>query len=169
MARRSYPVVMTSDEIVSLLDLQPHPDGGYFREVYRATEVLHLPRGLRPAWTSYYALLTSAACIALHRVASDQVWHFYCGDPLEIIWLTQDGRRTDKQLGLDLAAGARPQVVVPARSWYGARVAKGGSWTLIGCTIAPAPELADFDLGERAALNARFPAHGRIIAELTVS
>jgi predicted cupin superfamily sugar epimerase len=155
-------------EIVRSLALQPHPEGGFFRELYRAETHVDTPRGPRPASTAIYFLLTADTFSALHRIASDEAWHFYAGDPLDVICLEDaTGARRDLRLGPDFAAGAAPFALVPARTWFGARVAQGGAWSLCGCTVAPGFDFADFEMGQRAALTARFAAHAAIIAELT--
>ena len=154
---------MRAEEIVRTLDLQPHPEGGFYKELYRAAEVVQTPRGPRPASTAIYFLLTSDRCSALHRIASDEAWHFYAGDALEIVTLDEtSGARTDLRLD-----ARQPFALVLARRWFGARVAAGGTYALVGCTVAPGFDFADFELGGRAMLTARFPAHAAIVAELT--
>jgi len=151
------------EEIVRTLHLQPHPEGGFYRELYRAEEMVPTPRGPRPASTAIYFLLTSGSFSALHRIASDEAWHFYAGDALEIVALDEaTGARKDLHLG----AGA-PFALVPARAWFGARLAPGGTYALCGCTVAPGFDFVDFELGGRDVLTARFPAHASIVVELT--
>jgi predicted cupin superfamily sugar epimerase len=154
---------MRAEEIVRTLDLHPHPEGGFFRELYRAEEIVQTPRGPRPASTAIYFLLTEDSFSALHRIASDEAWHFYAGDAVEIVTLDEtNGARRDLRLGAD-----EPFALVPARTWFGARVAAGGTYALVGCTGAPGFDFADFELGGRAELTARFPAEAAIVAELT--
>jgi predicted cupin superfamily sugar epimerase len=150
-------------EIVRSLQLTPHPEGGFFRELYRADSHVATPRGPRPASTAIYFLLTADTFSALHRIASDEAWHFYGGDPLDIVTLDEStGSRRD--LRLDASA---PFALVPAHTWFGARVAPGGAHALVGCTVAPGFDFADFELASRTALAARFPAHAALVAELT--
>ena len=156
---------MRADEIVRTLDLQPHPEGGFFKEIYRAEAVVQTPRGPRPASTAIYFLLTEGSFSALHRIASDEAWHFYAGDAVEIVTLDEtepNGARRDLRLD-----ARQPFALVRARTWFGARVAAGGAYALVGCTVAPGFDFADFELGGRAVLTARFPAHAAIVAELT--
>jgi uncharacterized protein len=132
---------MTAEEIVELLGLQPHPEGGFYRETFRAPA----PDGGRGASTAIYYLLRGGDVSAWHRVVdADEVWHHYAGAPLELI-LSADGQeRRSVRLGTDLAAGERPQAVVPAGVWQAARPL--GGWVLVGCTVAPAFEFAGFEM-----------------------
>jgi hypothetical protein len=159
---------------VDALGLRPHPEGGYYRETYRAA--LALPRealgesfgGPRACSTAIYFLITAGSFSALHRIASDEVWHFHAGGPLEIVTLRPDGTRCDLRLGLDLAAGERPQHVVHAGAWFGSRLAReSDGYALVSCTVAPGFDFSDFELAERGALRARFPEHAAIIDALT--
>jgi predicted cupin superfamily sugar epimerase len=159
------PATPTAAEIVRTLELQPHPEGGFYRELYRATEMVHLPRGPRPASTAIYFLLTKDTFSALHRIASDEAWHFYAGDALDIVTLDESRAEAPRR---DLRLDPRqPFALVPARTWFGARLAPGGTYALVGCTVAPGFDFADFEMGERAGLTARFPAEAAIVAELT--
>lgn len=168
---------MTVDEIVTALALAPHPEGGFYRETYRAG--LTLPAaaleathgGARSASTAIYFLVPRSAFSALHRIASDEAWHFYGGAPLEIVEITPEGDLRSTVLGSDLSCGERPQHVVPAGAWFGSRVLAGsearGDHALVGCTVAPGFDFADFELADRASLSARFPAHRALIGALT--
>jgi predicted cupin superfamily sugar epimerase len=131
---------VTAEEVVRLLGLQPHPEGGLFRETFRASA----EDGGRGASTAIYYLLRGGEASAWHRVDADEVWHHYAGAPLELT-LAEGGRgRSAVRLGADLAAGERPQAVVPAGVWQTARSL--GDWTLVGCTVAPAFELSGFEM-----------------------
>lgn len=131
---------VTADEVVRLLGLAPHPEGGFFRETFRDAA----PAGGRGASTAIYYLLREEDESAWHRVDAAEVWHHYAGAPLDVT-LSADGReRTVLRLGTDLAAGERPQVVVPAGVWQAARPVSG--WTLVGCTVAPAFDFAGFEM-----------------------
>jgi predicted cupin superfamily sugar epimerase len=148
----------TANDIISLLNLKPHPEGGYYTETYRAPDgiartSLHERYGADRHFSSaIYYLLTPDSVSTFHRLASDEVFHFYAGDPVEQVVLrpTLDGEVVT--LGNDLAAGQRPQVVVPLGVWQGARLCAGGKWALLGCTVAPGFDFADFEVGERAFL-----------------
>jgi hypothetical protein len=162
---------MHADDIIRQLGLQPHPEGGYFRETYRASESIaagSLDRrygGARAASTAIYYLLEAGQRSALHRLKSDEIFHFYAGEPLRIIEIAPDGRLTETVLGADLAAGAMPQHVIPAGAWFGALPV--GRFALVGCTVAPGFDFADFELAETAALLAAFPQHEAWIRRLT--
>jgi len=154
------------DQLVRLLSLRPHPEGGFYREVHRAAEVLELPRGPRAACTAIHYVLPPGRSSALHRVTSDELWTWFDGDPLELHLLHPDGRYERIPLGRDVAAGQRPLAVVPAGVWQAAGpAAAGGAWC--GCTVAPGFEFADFELGEWAALLAAFPDQRALIERLT--
>lgn len=136
------------------LGLQPHPEGGWFRETYRAAGMTNG----RNHSTAIYFLLEGGQFSALHRIRSDEVWHFYDGDPLEIHQLGRDVI----PLGPD-----HPQAVVPAGTWFGARLRDGRGFALVGCTVAPGFDFADFELARRSDLLSQFPAHRDIILSLT--
>ena len=159
------------------LNLQPHPEGGYFAEVYRAAEDIPasaLPdryTGPRSFGTSIYFLLDEQRFSAFHRIQSDEGWHYYTGNsPIWLYVLAPDGRLTEHVLGPDPEAGQVFQVVVPARHWFAAHVAdEAGAFGLVGCTVQPGFDFADFELAERTTLQAECPAHAALIARLTRS
>lgn len=131
---------MTAARIIAALGLQPHPEGGWFRETFR-----HAPaEGGRGASTAIYYLLQAGESSHWHRVDADEVWHFYAGESLELS-LSRDGAVISRALlGNDLAAGQAPQIVVPAGCWQSARPL--GAYTLVGCTVAPAFEFSGFEM-----------------------
>jgi predicted cupin superfamily sugar epimerase len=168
--------LLTAEKLIELLDLKPLPmEGGFFRETYRAEETFspaQLPArypSARSFSTAIYYLLTSApGCFsALHRVASDEVFHFYVGDAVEMLLLNPEGTWQRVELGNDLLRGERPQLVVPRGVWQGARVAAGGSFALLGTTVAPGFDAEDFELGAREELLRRYPQAAELIAALT--
>jgi predicted cupin superfamily sugar epimerase len=152
------------DALVTRLGLLPHPEGGFYRETYRAPVTTRTARGERAASTAIYFLLRREDVSALHRIASDEGWHFHAGAPLRIVCLDERGH-TELHLGLDLAAGQAPQAVVPAGTWFGAR--SEGDFTLVSCTVAPGFDFADFELGDRAALEREYPDHVELIRSYT--
>jgi len=164
--------------LVKRLNLQPHPEGGYFRETYRAAETIP-PAGLperfgaaRSVSTAIYYLLEAGQHSRLHRIKSDELWHFYTGDPLTIVEIGPDGTLRETQLGAALDGSTIFQHLVPAGAWFGATPAPGGrfapmGFALVGCTVAPGFDFADFALAERAALLAAFPRHEAWIRRLT--
>jgi predicted cupin superfamily sugar epimerase len=163
-----------AEELIRLLNLQPHPrEGGYFRETYRAADLLPtaaLPphyRGPRSASTAIYYLLTPDTCSALHRLGSDEVFHFYLGSPVRMLQLFQDGRSKEVILGPDLSQGQSVQVMVPRGVWQGSVLEPGGDFALLGCTVAPGFEYADYESASRAELLARYPTYADLITRLT--
>lgn len=160
--------------IITLLGLEPHPEeGGFFVETWRsetqiAAEALGgVYDGPRSAGTAIYYLLTPDTFSALHRLKSEEVFHFYLGDPVEMLHLYPDGRAETVMLGPDIANGQSPQVVVPAGVWQGARLAEGGEVALLGCTVAPGFEFADYEHGQRAELLDGWSAAAPLIEALT--
>jgi uncharacterized protein len=132
---------MTADDIIRLLDLKPHPEGGHFAETFRDAA----DGGGRAASTAIYFLLARGERSHWHRVDAAEVWHYYAGSPLRLeIAANSDGLVRRVRLGLDLAAGERPQAVVPRHAWQAAESL--GDWTLVGCTVAPGFEFAGFEM-----------------------
>lgn len=159
---------MTSERIIAELGLLPHPEGGHFREVFRSPlRVAHPTRGARSASTAIYFLLRTDEFSAFHRVTSDEVWHYYAGDPL-VLHVIQEGSHRKDVLGPGLDHGERPLAVVPANAWQAAKPAAGPrGYSLCGCTVAPGFEFADFELPTRADLLAAFPHFGELIRAFT--
>jgi predicted cupin superfamily sugar epimerase len=157
-------------KIVERFDLQPHPEGGYFREIHRSTVTLEHPGvygARRSGCTLIYFLLAARDFSAFHRVrASDEAWHLYGGGPLELHTIDTDGRYARHGLNRDLERG-EPVAVVPAGCWQAARLAPGAEFAFCGCTVAPGFDFADFEMPPAHELVAQFPAHERIIRELT--
>jgi predicted cupin superfamily sugar epimerase len=148
-------------QLIQMLGLIPHPERGFYSETYRAaTRVISSsPEGERSASTAIYFLVVEGEpTTSLHRLKSDEVFHLYEGGPLEILQLRTDGSIVVARLGLDMAAGERPQVVVPAGAWFGTVLVDGASHCLVGCTVAPGFEFADFELADGPELEAAYPA-----------
>lgn len=165
--------MQSADDIIRLLDLKPLPlEGGYFRETYRSADTL--PASLWPgryradknAGTAIYYLLTPDTFSALHRLPTDEVYHFYLGDPVELVQLGPAGGQVRK-LGNDLSAGLQPQLVVPRGAWQGSRLMPGGQFALLGTTMAPGFDFSDYEHGERQLLCQRFPDFREWIERLT--
>ena len=164
---------MNAEEVFHLLGLAPHPgEGGYFRETYRSPLVVPasaLPAcydGGRSFGTAIYYLVTPDSFSALHRVRGDEVFHFYLGDTAEMLLIRPEGAET-VLLGNDLAAVCRPQFVVPGGVWQGLRLREGGRFALLGTTMAPGFDFADFEAGEREQLVREYPAHAELITRYT--
>ncbi len=156
-------------DIIRLLGLRPLPvEGGYYAETYRAPG----PPGSdgtpgRAQATAIYYLLTPDTFSEMHRLAADEIYHFYLGDPVELLLLPPDGSGATVTLGPDLGSGMRVQQVVRAGTWQGSRLVAGGSWALLGTTMAPGFDLEDYESGHADALAAAYPAHAATIGSLT--
>lgn len=166
----------TAAELIERLDLVPLPDeGGHYRETWRADErvgAAALPpryRGHRVFGTAILYLLTSDAdsFSALHRLPTDEVYHFYLGDPVELLMLPPDGSPEIVTLGPDVLGSERVQAVVPRGVWQGSRVRAGGRWALLGTTMAPGFEFSDYEPGDRDRLIASYPEAAERIRQLT--
>ena len=166
---------LTAKEVIELLRLEPLPvEGGYYRVTYRADETLGsaaLPErsgGPRAYGGAIYYLLHGDHFSALHRLLTDEVYHFYLGQPVEMLLLYPGGHDKVVRLGTDLAAGERVQMVVPRGAWQGSRLAdRSDGFALMGTTMAPAYDQADFELGDRTALIAAYPQRAELIRALT--
>jgi predicted cupin superfamily sugar epimerase len=152
--------------LIEALGLEPHPEGGFFRETFRASLVVSAPQGPRPASTAIYFLLPAGSFSALHRIRSDEAWHHYGGDPLELHTIDPNGAHEVVRLGPDVARGERPQHVVAAGVWQAA-VPIGSRFSLCGCTVAPGFDFADFDMPSRADLERLFPGQRAWVEKLT--
>ena len=181
---------MTANDLIRLLRLEKHPkEGGYFRETYRATAVVdaaHLPRGYigrRSLGTAIYYLITPDSFSALHRLPGDEIFHHYLGASVEMLMLHPSGRAEVARIGKDVAADESPQVVVPGGTWQGSRLAQTAAsaercdassaspsgFALLGCTMSPGFDYADYEHGPRDELVAQFPAEAARIRLLTTA
>ena len=162
-----------ADYWIENLGLIEHPEGGHFREIYRSHEEIGadvLPdryKGARSFCTSIYYLLKDDEVSSLHRLKSDEVWHFYTGSQLAIHVIRDDGEYSTINLGNDLEKGEVFQAVVTSGCWFGATVNDPGAYSLLGCTVAPGFDYGDFELGDREELVRLYPAHWSIIEKLT--
>ncbi|MFD2720856.1 cupin domain-containing protein [Hymenobacter monticola] len=157
----------TAQDLVDHLQLQPHPEGGYYRETYRAALEIAADSGaLRNVSTAIYYLLENDNRSHFHRIQSDELWFFHQGQPLEVL-LLQNGELTILTLGHDVTQGELLQAVVPAHTWFGARVQGGTGFALVSCTVAPGFDFADFELADRARLTEEFPEYAPVIEQMT--
>jgi predicted cupin superfamily sugar epimerase len=159
----------TAQDLITVLNLQPLPrEGGYYRETYRAP--LRLPDRFgqdRSAATAIYYLLTPDSFSALHRLPTDEIYHFYMGAPVRMLQLWPDGSGRTVVLGPELLAGQSVQLVVPAGVWQGSFLEPGGDFALLGTTMAPGFDFADYEAADGDALTARYPAFADLIRQLT--
>ncbi len=164
---------MTAEEVITLLNLQPHPvEGGFFRETYRSADVLPqsaLPRnpGPRSLGTAIYYLLTPTTVSAMHRLPTDEIFHFYLGDPVQMLQLWPDGTSRTVILGTDLKTGQLPQTVVPGGVWQGSFLIERGKFALLGATMAPGFDYADYVEGKREELIWKWSERKAMIERLT--
>jgi len=148
---------------IEKLGLQHHPEGGFYKETYRA----NAPNGQRAASTGIYFLIEAGNVSKFHRIDADEMWHFYGGDPLTVHMISPKGEYSFFDLGPDLEDGQVFQAVVPAGYWFGAEVKNKNEFALVGCTVAPGFEFSGFELADRDTLTAQFPEHKDIIRQLT--
>jgi uncharacterized protein len=160
-----------SQLLIRELGLQAHPEGGYYSETYRAsvTVLASTHPAPRSASTAVYFLITqSRPATALHRLLSDEVFHLYEGGPIEVLQLFADGASAIATLGLNLERGERPQLVIPRGTWFGTELCTNVPHCLIGCTVAPGFEFADFELTDGVTLAQRYPSHAERIARMSL-
>lgn len=154
---------MDAQYLIQQLGLEKLPhEGGYFRETYRSKAA-----GEHPWGTGIYYLVTPSEFSALHRLPSEEVFHFYGGDSVEMFQIAPSGEGSCHRIGMDLEAGERPQLVVPGGTWQGTRLVEGGEWALMGCTVVPGFRFDQYEGGEREALLSQFPQHRDRILRLT--
>jgi len=159
--------------IIQKLDLQPHPEGGFFKETYRCSERIKSDSldnrylGERSYSTCIYFLLTSDTFSAFHRIHQDEIWHFYSGSPIYIHTITNEGIYSKSTIGCHIERGEIPQFVVTGGTWFGATLVNDNDYALVGCTVAPGFDFQDFELAVRSELIVCFPQYKDIITRLT--
>lgn len=162
----------TATQLISRFSLLPHPEGGWYKETYRSTEgIPHrgLPirfNGDRHFSTAIYFLLEKGTFSAFHKIKSDECWHFYAGQSLEIFVLDKEGELVIVKLGNDITNGEVFQYVVPANTWFASRPSSVAEYAFVGCTVSPGFDFADFELAESSTLSNEFPQHTHLIKEL---
>jgi predicted cupin superfamily sugar epimerase len=162
------------EKIVEHFQLKPLPwEGGYYHETYRSAETIPASAlggryaGERSVSTAIYYMLTPETISAMHRLTGDEMFHFYLGDPVEMLQLFPDGSSEIVTLGQDIFNGMKLQQVVPGGVWQGSRLVKGGKFALLGTTVAPGFDFADFAMGDAGELKRRYPARAGMIGELS--
>jgi uncharacterized protein len=159
---------VTAEQIKALLKLAPHPiEGGNFRQTWAAPGTLDLPRGMRSQGTAIYYLLEPGQFSEMHVLQSDEMFHFYLGDPVEMLQLFADGSSAVITLGQDLLAGQQVQMQVPAGVWQGTRLIGNGRLALLECTVVPGFDYADYRSGSYEELAAAWPNQRERIRALT--
>ena len=160
-------------EYIQKLQLEKHPEGGYFKEIYRSGEIItvdRLPKRYksgRSFSTSIYFLLEGKQFSSFHRLQSDEVWHFYDGTSVLIYIICPDGKLEEKRVGPNLNEGDNFQLTIKAGNWFAAELTDKNSFALIGCSVSPGFDFDDFELGSRNELIEQFPEHSEIISRLT--
>ena len=163
---------MKATDWIKKLNLAAHPEGGYFKEVYRAEETMAkagLPKRYasnRALSTSIYFLLTTESVSNFHRLNSDEIWHFHFGGKAKIHFINEEGHYSFSIIGEALNDEANFQVVIPQGTWFAAEVIEK-DYILVGCTVAPGFEFEDFELADRQSLSSTYPAHQTLIARFT--
>jgi len=168
-----YPMTKPVKDIIEHYAMQPHPEGGYYKETYRAAETISsgaLPMrfaGARHFSTAIYFLLEQGNFSAFHRIKSDECWHFYAGGALLIYVLNENGSLQTVKLGDDVLKDETFQYVVPAGCWFASAPAQGTEFSFVGCTVSPGFDFEDFELAQKDVLQKQFPQHSELIARLT--
>lgn len=163
----------SAEEIIKHLDLQPHPEGGYFKETYRSVGSISeasLPenfKGSRNYATAIYFLLTYGNFSAFHKIKQDEIWHFYEGSPIRLIMISEGAELSEIIIGRNFSKGEVPQFAVPKNHWFAGEVMEPESFSLVGCTVSPGFDFRDFTLAERKELEDSFPQHASIIQKFT--
>ena len=163
---------MNARELIAHYKLLPHPEGGWYKETYKSIEQISqnaLPQrfsGDRAFSTAIYFLLEQGNFSAFHSIKSDECWHFYIGEPLWVYVLFPNGLLQIFVLGSDISSGELFQFVVPANCWFASRPAPNSSFSLVGCTVSPGFDFADFELADAKELIKTYPQHEKIIKEL---
>lgn len=154
---------------IEKLGLQQHPEGGYFKETYRSGGKLPPDEQgkIRNCATAIYFLLFGDKFSAFHRIRSDEMWHFYDGDPVEIFYFDHTGVLHTMLLGNDMEQGATFQTWIPGGCWFASRMAVSDGYALVGCTVAPGFDFEDFEMADRNQLLKEHPEHAQLIASLT--
>ncbi|MFA6571927.1 MAG: cupin domain-containing protein [Bacteroidota bacterium] len=164
---------MNADYWIEKLNLTTHPEGGFYNEIYRSSELVSanaLPERYGEARcfsSSIYFLLKGEQKSKFHRLKTDEIWHFYEGSVVEIFILNEDGSIIVKILGKNVEKNEYFQIVVPRDNWFGARLIDNESFALLGCTLAPGFDFKDFELADRSELLKEYPQYKEIILELT--
>lgn len=161
------------EKIIQTLQLKPHPEGGYYRETYRSAGEISQKcldadySGKRNHSTCIYHLLTSDNFSAFHRLVQDEIWHFYDGSPITLHLIYPLGAYSKVIIGRNIEEGQVPQFIIPGGTWFAANISGSNVFSLIGCTVAPGFDFADFEMGSRDNLLNSYPQHREVIVQLT--
>ncbi|MBF0206438.1 MAG: cupin domain-containing protein [Oligoflexia bacterium] len=153
----------TINKIIKALNLKPHPEGGYFKESYRSP----LKINDRHCSTAIYYLLDINSIAKFHIIKSDEIWHFYAGGAIKLVYFCADNNLHEVLMGSNVIAGETPQFMIPANTYFAAYPSEGSMYALLGCTVAPGFDYRDWELTPREKLLAKYPQHKKIIEKLT--
>lgn len=162
----------TIETLIEHYELQPHPEGGYYKELYKAEGLIpqralsNSFQGDRSYSTGIFYLLPKGSKSSFHKIPSDEMWHFYLGGPLNIVEITEEGDIKETRLGQEISNGCVLNYVVPGNTWFGAYPAEGTEYALVGCTVAPGFDFADFEMGEENKLVSEFPKAQDMVEKL---
>ena len=165
---------MNAEYYIGKLQLQKHPEGGYFSETYRSEEIINqknLPerfKGDRCFGTSIYFLLKGNEFSAFHKILSDETWHYYAGTSATIYMIDEKGNYSEQKIGSDLDSGELFQFTVPANVWFASKVTDENSFCLVGCTVAPGFDFADFKMAEKSRMLEQFPQYKNIVEQYCI-
>lgn len=161
---------LSAIDYINNLQLIPHPEGGYYKETYRCSSIIEgkgdFPFG-RTYATAIYFLIEANNFSAFHKIKSDETWHFYSGNALEVVELTPSGKLKSTVIGPDILNGQFLQYTVAAGNWFASRVLNSAPFSLVGCTVSPGFDFRDFEMAKRQELLKTFPEHSSVITELT--
>lgn len=155
------------ETIVDKFQMERHPEGGYYKETYRATETVATSVGERSYSTAIYFLLPAGSRSRFHKMKSDEIWHFYLGGPVTLVQIDKKGILELHTLGSNLKRGEKLQHIVPGDCWFGGSPNDGSEYALVGCTVSPGFDFADFELAEREDLLKKYPRYKKEIQRLT--
>lgn len=154
----------TADYWIKMLNLEPHKEGGYYKQSFKSTE--EIKDRARVLYTSIYFLLRSGEISHFHRLQSDELWYFHAGDSLSVHMIHENGKYEEVRLGLNIEKGEVPQIVVPKNTIFGSAVSENGTYALVGCMVSPGFEFQDFELFTQIDLLQNYPQHKEIIQKL---
>lgn len=155
---------------IKALELEPHPEGGYFKRILESDKTIEIqPDVYRKSFSSIYYLLENKDFSAFHKLKSDELWHFYAGDPLVIYIIQQNGLLEEMVLGTNLDKNEKLQVLVKREQWFAAQPLSDSDYSLVGCTVIPGFDFDDWELGKREELIKKYPQHKKLIESLTTS
>jgi len=160
--------MLNAETFIQKLQLEPHPEGGFYRPTFQSEEWMSRQQGERRFYTSIYFLLRSQDVSHFHRLQSDELWYFHAGSPLTVHMIHPDGTYEARKLGLNVELGEQPQILVPKDTIFGSTVDEEDTFSLVGCMVSPGFDFKDFELFKEQELLDQFPQHEKIIKKLSM-